>query len=203
VINRFAPLVEVSELMEERLIGAGITDKYEFLERMEGAEEILAMESDMEVGLLRMLERFLHLYDFKCRRIAELKSADSGFIQELIRHGIRTSGDYLVVCKVQNVYGIAKRFSVDEEKVHRVVGLCDLMRLPGVKDIRAALYYDCRYRGLSDFVKRTPEEMRDKIEQFVTKNKIGKSVPFLKELSTQIAVAKALPHLEILQGYTK
>lgn len=71
------------------------------------------------------------------------------------------------------------------------------MRLPGVKDIRSSLYYDCGYRSLQIFSVKNAADMRQQIRDYITKNNVNKMVPLFKELSTQIAAAKVLPHLSM------
>ncbi len=74
-----------------------------------------------------------------------------------------------------------------EEEIH---SLLELMRLPGVKAVRAQLYFHCGIKTLSDFAAYDAEQLRDKITKIITKEALSCSPPFPKELRTQIAVAK-------------
>ena len=71
--------------------------------------------------------------------------------------------------------------------------LCQLMRLPGVKDTRAGLYFDSGLECLTDFSENSYEEICEKIEVYLKETGSEKSMPLRKELLTQIAVSKILP----------
>lgn len=71
-----------------------------------------------------------------------------------------------------------------------VSSLLELMRLPGVKAVRAQLYYHCGIRTLSDFAAADAGQLRDHIANAIVKEKLPFSPPQPKELRTQIAVAK-------------
>ena len=67
----------------------------------------------------------------------------------------------------------------------------ELFHLPGVKQIRASLYYRSGYRRVSDFVSATVDEVRERTARTVTENGLTCIVPLPKEIRTHIAVAKA------------
>ncbi len=72
-----------------------------------------------------------------------------------------------------------------------VASLLELMRLPGVKAIRAQLYYHCGLKSLQDFAASDWQSLQDQIAQCIARDALPRSVPLPKELRTQIAVAKA------------
>ncbi len=157
----------------------------------------LAKQLDEEIETLRLLEGLFHLYDFKDRKLREVKSVNYTLINTLISDGIKTSKDYMLLCMSNDISSIAKKYYVDEKEAIKLFELCDLMRLPGVKDLRAALYHDCGYRRLIDFVEQNPDIMQQKITKVIAEEKINKSTPLRKEISTQIAVATVLPYILI------
>lgn len=71
-----------------------------------------------------------------------------------------------------------------------ISSLLELMRLPGVKAVRAQLYLHCGIRSLSDLADADAEQLRDQIANRILQEELPFSAPFLKELRTQIAVAK-------------
>lgn len=91
----------------------------------------------------------------------------------------------------------AKMLSLTEESTSELFSLCDLMRLRGVKWLRAKLYYDCGYQSIQSFSVNDNEQMRNKIALYIQINCTERGVPLPKEIATQIAVARALPHLNI------
>lgn len=48
---------------------------------------------------------------------------------------------------------------------------------------------------MKSFVGKDAVKMRDQITEYIGRNNLPQSVPLLKELNTQIAVAKLLPKL--------
>lgn len=195
VLKRFYPLIPLCARLTDELIRLKITDKYMFFQYMDMDAVCLTNKLDIEMGTLRLLEALFHHYDFKNRRLSEVESVNCRLIKNLISDKIRTSKDFLLLCISNNVEAISRQYKVNVADIIQLFDTCDLMRLPGVKDVRASLYYDCGYRRVQDFTKEEPDEMRKKIEQFIIDTKSDKSVPLRKELATQVAVAKVLPHL--------
>ena len=150
----------------------------------------------MEV--VELLKRFLHLHDFVNRRLKDVDCVNARFREGLALGGVKTSQDYLLLCTRRTWKELSQDFNGAEEDAQKLFCICDLMRLPGVKSTRASLYYDCGCRTLKDFSRQNREELQRYMAQYIEENQIKRSVPFPKELDTQIAAAKALPHWEPL-----
>lgn len=71
-----------------------------------------------------------------------------------------------------------------------IASLLQLMYLPGVKAIRAQLYYQCGLCSLMDFAAADAEKLRAHIANVIARENLPFSPPLPKELRTQIAVAK-------------
>ncbi|MGN0591611.1 MAG: DUF4332 domain-containing protein [Ruminococcus sp.] len=69
--------------------------------------------------------------------------------------------------------------------------LRQLCHLPGVKSTRASLYYKAGFPSLDAIACSTPEETMKKTEAMIRERNMNLSVPFMKEIKTHIAVAKA------------
>lgn len=69
--------------------------------------------------------------------------------------------------------------------------LIELMHLPGVKAVRAQLYYRCGLTSLDQFAAYDVQALLDRISSVIKAELLPFSVPFPKELRTQIAVATA------------
>ena len=67
----------------------------------------------------------------------------------------------------------------------------ELYHLPGVKAIRAALYYRSGYRTLRDFAEAGVEEVLARTALTISREQLACIVPLPKEVRTQIAVARA------------
>lgn len=86
--------------------------------------------------------------------------------------------------------GIKDIPDAEAKSAEEIAALLELMRLPGVKAIRAQLYYHCGLRSLADFAAWEAEPLRAHIAQVIERDTLPCSVPLPKELRTQIAVAK-------------
>ena len=67
----------------------------------------------------------------------------------------------------------------------------ELYYLPGVKQVRANLYYLAGYKKLDDFINTNEDEVIKKTSETIKKYKLDCIVPLRKEIRTHIAVAKA------------
>ncbi len=88
--------------------------------------------------------------------------------------------------------GIKDISDTENRSQEEIQSLLELMHLPGVKNIRANLYYHCGLKSLQDFANAEAQALQDKIASVIREEVLEYSCPLLKELRTQIAVAKAL-----------
>lgn len=195
VLQRCYPLISYVSVFRERFPAVGLCDKYDFIRIYENSPEELSAETGVSPGILRLLDYFLHLYDFRERKLRELTVFDSDFIGKLAESGIKSSGDYLRFYLANGKSNTAERFGAAFEEAEKLFCFCDLMRLPGVKETRAELYFDSGFRRFDNFSEQTAADMQKTISEYIKASGSGKAVPLLKELSTQIAVSRALPHL--------
>jgi hypothetical protein len=75
------------------------------------------------------------------------------------------------------------------------VKLADLSRIPGVKDVRARLYYDAGIDAVEKMAKWNPEELRTYMIEFVKKTGFKGIAPLPKEARYTIETAKKLPKI--------
>lgn len=199
ILERFYSLIPLCPELTDKLIYLKITDKYTFLHQLSIDAEDMAIKLGIDMDTLKLLKALFHLYDFKDRKLNEIKCANSLFIKQLISDKIKKSKEYLLLCISNSIESISEKYEVSKEDIVHLFDICDLMRLPGVKDIRASLYYSCGYKRLQEFAKGKTDNMRKNIEQFIIDTRSDKSVPPRKELSTQISVAKVLPLISPLR----
>lgn len=68
----------------------------------------------------------------------------------------------------------------------------ELYLLPGVKAVRAKLYYDANYKNLSEIASAFPEQIIFDTSKVILQKGLKLKAPLPKEVRTHIAVAKAL-----------
>ncbi len=90
---------------------------------------------------------------------------------------------------------LAKTTSIPEETILELVKLSDLARLPGVKGIRARLYYDAGVDSVEKMAGWEPEPLRIMVTNYVEKTSFDGTPPLPKEVSSTIANAKKLPKI--------
>ena len=66
-----------------------------------------------------------------------------------------------------------------------------LYHLPGVKAVRASLYYQAGYRTLADVANTTVEEVQSRTSEVIRSRGLCCTVPLPKEIRTHVAVARA------------
>lgn len=191
-LKRFYPLIPKCSLIM-KLRDFGIDDKYSFLYKMSSSAEALSVETGLDLDTLYNLEGLFHLHDYINRRLNKLETINPSLISALQDDNIKKSSDYLKLCMNNSADELSHKYKCDAAEIIHLFCLCDLARLPGVKELRASLYYDSGFKTLQSFADNETEDMQNKIAEFINSTGSKKSVPLKKELSTQIAVAKILP----------
>lgn len=90
---------------------------------------------------------------------------------------------------------LASQASIPEETVLELVKLSDLARIPGLKGIRARLYYDAGVDTLNELAKWEPEELRLMLSSFVERSGFDGIAPLPKEAAHAVATAQRLPRV--------
>lgn len=89
--------------------------------------------------------------------------------------------------KPQKFKEITKRCSNPDE----ISAYTELYHLPGVKYVRASLYYRSGYTSLADIAAATADDILEKTARTIESENMSCIVPLPKEVRTHIAVAKA------------
>lgn len=88
---------------------------------------------------------------------------------------------------------LAKETGVSEDQILELVKLSDLARIPGVKGIRARLYYDAGVDTLEKMAEWEPEELREMVAEYVERTGFEGKAPLPAEVRFTIAQASRLP----------
>jgi hypothetical protein len=75
------------------------------------------------------------------------------------------------------------------------VKLSDLARIPGLKNIRARLYYEAGVDSIKKLAVWDPEELRAMLVDFVEETGFEGIAPWPKEASSAVKTAKKLPEM--------
>lgn len=192
-LARFYPLIPLKDIIIERLLSNDILYKSQYDEIYNSDIERLRKITRMNKEINESFHSVLHLHDYKNRNIKELKSINPDVIAEVIAHGYKKTLDIIKLASDESEDEISRLLNISNTAAQKMCAMCHLMRLPGVKDTRASLYYDSGLRSLDDFRNSTVDKLLGTITNYIIHSECGKSVPQRKEIATQIAVSRILP----------
>ncbi|HEX9092059.1 MAG TPA: DUF4332 domain-containing protein [Anaerolineales bacterium] len=133
------------------------------------------------------------IYLFKLR---QFRGINAVHINRLEAMGIRNAGQMLLAGRTAaDRAELAGQAGIPEEVVLELVKLSDLARLPGVKGIRARLYYDAGVDSVEKLAEYEPEALMVVTSAFVQRTGFDGIAPLPKEVSSTIANARNLPKL--------
>jgi predicted flap endonuclease-1-like 5' DNA nuclease len=88
---------------------------------------------------------------------------------------------------------LAEKTGVPPEAVLQFAKLADLARIPGLKEIRARLYYDAGVDTVEKLAAWDPSELRDMLIDFVERTGFDGIAPLPKEAASAVSTAMSLP----------
>lgn len=192
-LTRYYPLIPLKNIIIERLTANGILLKSQYDEIYDSDIERIRKITGMMKGIDECFHSALHLHDFKNRNIKELKSVNSDVIAKALAYGYKKTLDIIKLSSEKNEDEISELLNISGTDIRKLCAMCHLMRLPGVKDTRASLYYDSGLKSLDDFRNITSDKILEAVTSYIAVSECGKSVPQRKEIATQIAVSRILP----------
>jgi hypothetical protein len=127
-------------------------------------------------------------------KLKEFRGVDAGQIKNLIALGIKNADQMLNAGRTKKQRAtLAKETGIPEKNILELVKLSDLARLPGVKGIRARLYYDAGVDSVEKMASQEPEALRIMVTRYVEQTGFDGIPPLPKEVSSTIANAGKLP----------
>lgn len=124
----------------------------------------------------------------------EFRGVEPEYIEKLAVAGIRNVSQMLQAGRTpQDRLALAKKTGVPLEAILEYVKLSDLARVPGLKGIRARLYYDAGVDTLKKLAGWDPEELRATLIGFVKRTGFYGIAPLPKEARSAVTTAKRLP----------
>ena len=118
------------------------------------------------------------------------------YITQLESLGIKKAGQMLSFGQTAGMRKIvATLVEIPESAVEELVKLSDLSRLPGVKGIRARLYYDAGVDTVEKLASCDPKALLNLTAEFVARTGFVGIAPLPKEVSSTIDNAKMLPKI--------
>jgi hypothetical protein len=135
----------------------------------------------------------LYMESYKLKKFRGVKKEH---LEKLAAKGIETAMQMLDVGKTgHGREKLAQEMGIPPEDILEIVKLSNLARIPGLKAIRARLYYDAGLDTLDKIAAWNPEEMRRMLAEFVERTGFDGIPPLPKEASSVVSLAKHLPRI--------
>lgn len=129
-------------------------------------------------------------------RLREFRGVDPEHVERLAAKGIKNTEQMLAAGQTaEKRTALAQDTGIPEEAILELVKLSDLARLPGVKGIRARLYYDAGVDCVEKMATCETEALLALTAEFVERTGFDGIAPLPKEVSSTIANAKRLPRI--------
>lgn len=90
---------------------------------------------------------------------------------------------------------LSEKSGVPLDVIIELVKLSDLARIPGLKNIRARLYYEAGVDSIEKLATWNPEELRAMLVDFVEETGFEGIAPWPKEAQSAVETAKKLPQI--------
>lgn len=202
IVNEYAAYL--SEMGRD-LEGGTVDDLEAYLDRVEMDPKVNAKK---QLWAIRYYYQFTgdmamerHASDLRQARIArkpfalrDFRSVNLAYIDKLDRAGIRDVEQMLAAGRTRHSrQALAGQTGVPEEAVLEFVKLSDLARIPGLKRIRARLYYQAGADTVEKIAAWKPEALLVMLADFVQQTGFDGVAPLPKEVQHAVETARKLP----------
>lgn len=127
-------------------------------------------------------------------KLRDFRGIDPNVISNLESRHIKSAEQMLIAGRTREQRSaLATETGIPENLLLELVKLSDLARLPGVKGIRARLYYDAGVDSVEKMASWKPEDLLEMTTKFVERTGFDGTPPLPKEVSSTIANAQKLP----------
>jgi hypothetical protein len=127
-------------------------------------------------------------------KLRDFRGIDPVAIAKLESRNIKNIEHMLVAGRTKRQRStLAEETDIPEDAILELVKLSDLARLPGVKGIRARLYYDAGVDSIEKMASWEPEALRVMVTKYVERTGFEGIPPLPKEVSSTVANAQKLP----------
>lgn len=149
--------------------------------------------NELMFNVTRELIGMLYMEDYKLK---DFRGVRIEFVEKLASRGIKTAKQMLDAGKTKTERDVlARETGVPVEYILELVKLSNLARIPGVKQVRARLYYNAGLDTLEKVAEWDPEEMREMLKEFIEQNNFDGMAPLPKEAVMTVTLARHLPKI--------
>jgi len=128
--------------------------------------------------------------------LAGFQGVDPTHVARLAAVGVKDAAQMLAAAATPAArVRLAERAGVPPVAVEELTRLADLARLPGVKGVRARLYYDAGVDSVERLAAWEPEALRAMLVEYVARTGFDGIAPLPKEAEHTVATARRLPRV--------
>jgi hypothetical protein len=132
----------------------------------------------------------------KTFKLKDFVRVDPNAVDMLEAVGVKNTAQMLSAGRtVESRDDLAKKAGISRDVVLELVKLSDLARIPGVKGIRARLYYEAGVDTVKKLAACEAESLLKMTTEFVERSGFPGIAPLPKEVSSTIESAKRLPNI--------
>lgn len=154
----------------------------------------LCYKTSIPFTYLQSLIKLLAFNQYKPFPIKKIESLNNKEIDMFLNKGYKKTDQILLRGKTkEDRKKLVQQVGVSLDCVTKLIKMADLMRLPGVKYIRANLYYEAGIDYVQKFIGLDLDKTREYLISFVKDTQIAKMAPLKKELATHIIWSQIYP----------
>lgn len=128
--------------------------------------------------------------------LKKIRGVNPEHLDKLGSIGIRNVKQMLEAGKTRaSRQNLSEKTGIPFEAILEYVKLSDLARIPGIKGIRARLYFDAGVNTIEKMAEWNPKELREMLIEFVERTGFDGIAPLPKEAEFSVKKAKKLPKI--------
>lgn len=128
--------------------------------------------------------------------LKKFRGVKTEHVEKLLAVGIKDVSEMLQAGRTKSEReALSKKSGVPLDMILELVKLSDLARIPGLKNIRARLYYEAGVDSIERLAAWDPKELRAMLVDFVEKTGFEGIAPWPKEARSAVKTAKKLPKM--------
>ncbi len=128
--------------------------------------------------------------------LKRFRGVDPEYLKKLATAGIRNVEQMLEAGRTRNGrQQLSAKTGVPLDSILELLKLSDLARIPGIKGIRARLYYDAGVDSIEKMAEWDPKALRAMLIEFVDTTGFDGMAPLPKEADFSVEKAKKLPKI--------
>ncbi len=134
--------------------------------------------------------------NFSAYKLSDMLGIDPTCIMSLKKIGILTARDLLTAGDTPaRRAALSAQTGIPPDCILEMVRLSDLARIGGLKKIRGRLYYDAGFETLDKIAAVTPEDLRQRLADYIHRTGFAGIPPAPKEASNAVTMARHVKRL--------